>query len=137
MLFRSYDGQEIIASSSDSRVFFAFKQFRDITRFYDNLPTSYAPICHMASITFDTKGNVKVCCIDHKNSTQFSNVQDADMRLIFDNYVKNINQMRTVGSPFLGCRNCMGYKNKYEKLAKMVFSKLPRAAKAKIKEVIY
>ena len=38
-----------------------------------------------------------------------------------------LNQLRTVGSPFSGCRNCMGYKNNYEKLAKTVLRKLPRA----------
>jgi hypothetical protein len=122
-----YDSQEVMAYSPDSRVFFALKEFRDITNFYDNLPTSYDPICNMDSITFDTQGNVKLCCIDHKNSTQFSTVKDDEMAVIFDKYVGLINQMRTVGSPFSGCRNCMGYKNKSEKLAKTVWRKLPRA----------
>ena len=86
----SEDSQEVMAYSHDSRVFFALKEFRDITNFYDNLPTSYDPICNMDSITFDTQGNVKLCCIDHKNSTQFSNVKNDDMKVIFKKYVGQI-----------------------------------------------
>ncbi len=111
-----YDSQEIVAKSNDDKIVFGFKEFIDISDFYNNIPTEYNPTCFTDSLTFDAKGNVKMCCIDYKNSTQFANVEKDNMPDIFKMYISLVDKMRTTGSPFQGCKSCKGFKSKSEKI---------------------
>jgi len=112
---RRYLDQNIAAKSVSGNIVFSFKNFLDISDFYNNIPLSSNPICHSDSLTFGSNGAVKMCCIDFRGSTSFANVSNnEDMSVIFNKYLKLLEVMRTKGSPFKDCRKCMGYKSKYE-----------------------
>jgi hypothetical protein len=124
-----YDSQKIIARTHDNRIVFGVKSFHDISTFYDNIPVDYNPVCNADTITFDTNGKVKMCCIDFRNSTEFANVNEESMSSIFERYLKNVDEMRSTGSPFSGCRNCMGFKTSSEKLFSLRKNYYPRLVK--------
>jgi len=118
--------QEVIAKTEDNRIIFGFKSFSDITSFYDNIPVSHNPVCFTDSITFDVNGKVKMCCIDFRNLTEFANVNMEDVPSIFSNYLALVDEMRSKGSRFDGCKNCMGFKSKSEKFLSLRKNYYPR-----------
>ena len=111
-----HDFQKIIAGTHDNRIIFGLKSFEDTTTFYDNIPVNHDPVCYADTITFDTNGKVKMCCIDFRNTTEFANANEESMPVIFERYLNNVDEMRSTGSPFSGCRNCKGFKSESEKL---------------------
>jgi hypothetical protein len=115
-----YPGQETLAHSSDGKIFFGTKEFIDMVNFYDRLPTSAPPVCYMEGMVFKMNGNVSPCCIDYKNQTDFGSIIETPMEEIFQKYVAIVNTMRTEGSPFDCCRNCLGYDTHREKIAKKI-----------------
>ena len=121
-----YESQRVVAKTGDERIIFGLKEFIDISDFYNNIPTNYDPTCFTDSITFDAKGNVKMCCIDYKNSTEFANVEFENMSDIFDKYLSLVDTMRSKGSPFSGCRNCKGFKSRPEKIFSLKKNYYPR-----------
>lgn len=123
------DSQEVIAGTPDNRIVIGFKSFSDITSFYDNIPTDYNPVCYTDSITFDANGKVKMCCIDFRNSTEFADVNTEDVSTIFNQYLTLVDEMRSKGSKFDGCKNCMGFKSKSEKFFSLRKNYYPRIVK--------
>jgi hypothetical protein len=123
------DSQEVIAKTSNDRIVFGFKVFSDISSFYDNIPVDHSPVCSSDSITFDTNGKVKMCCIDYMNSTEFADVSKEEMSTVFIKYLSLVDEMRSDGSRFDGCKNCMGYKNKREKFFSIRKNYYPKVAK--------
>ncbi|MBT5400306.1 radical SAM protein [bacterium] len=111
-----FSSQRVVAKTNDERIIFGLKEFVDINNFYSNIPTNYNPTCFTDSITFDAEGNVKMCCIDYKNSTEFAKIESETMSDIFDKYITLVDTMRSEGSPFADCRNCKGFKSKTEKI---------------------
>ena len=124
-----YDSQEIVASSNDNQIIFGLKQFNDINDFYSNIPLKHDPVCYTDSITFNSKGFAQMCCIDYKNSTNFADANIEDMSDIFEKYLSHVDTMRSSGSPFSSCRNCMGFKNEYDKLFNIKKNYYPRLLK--------
>lgn len=124
-----YDAQKVIAKTSDEKIIFGLKAFIDINDFYNNIPTDHDPVCYTDSLTFDAKGNVKMCCIDYRNSTEFSNVNQESMEGIFEKYLTYVDTMRSEGSPFEGCRNCKGFKSKSSKLFSLKRNYYPKIVK--------
>ena len=124
-----YGFQKVIAGTHDNRIIFGLKSFEDITTFYDNIPVNHDPVCYADAITFDTNGKVKMCCIDFRNTTEFANANQESMPVIFQRYLNNVDEMRSTGSPFSGCRNCKGFKSKSEKLFSLRKNYYPKLAK--------
>jgi purine nucleoside permease len=117
-----YANQQVIAHSLDDKVIFGGKPFVDIINIYNRMPTVKPPVCFSETMVFRMNGDVNACCIDYRNMTVFANIIDASVKDVFKQYVSIINAMRTQGSPFECCYNCLGYNTYREKLAKWIYS---------------
>ena len=123
------DSQRVVAKTADGRIVFGLKAFSDITKFYDNIPVNNDPICFTDSLTFDVNRKVKMCCIDFRNSTEFADASKEDMASVFSKYLSLVDEMRSKGSRFDGCKNCKGYKSEGEKLLSLRKNYYPRIVK--------